>query len=183
MLTDAKLAASGPGATGDEKVVSCRYDRSLALGTPKFLKLLKEKHDGVLDLNLATESLMVQNHRMYESINVLEGIGIIEKKRKNNARWRVQCDDSSHSGAETEPESTSLQLHLEQVAQEELMLDAQIIVLRAKLQEMTSGEKCSGYVHVVYNEIKSISKMRGDTQLAIKARWGWSSRYQIGIWG
>jgi hypothetical protein len=30
----------------------------------------------------------VQKRRIYDITNVLEGIGLIEKKSKNNVRWR-----------------------------------------------------------------------------------------------
>lgn len=170
--TTATPVASGPGATGDDKAASCRYDSSLGLLTTKFVKLLKDSHDGVLDLNLAAETLMVQKRRIYDITNVLEGIGIIEKKSKNNIRWRAQCDGSTRSAAATERETTSLQVDLEQLAQEERMLDAQIGVLRAKLQEMASGGQCGGYAYVTYNDIKTIPELRGDTLISINALLG-----------
>ena len=40
-----------------------------------------------MDLNEAVKSLNVQKRRIYDITNVLEGIGLIAKERKNNIRW------------------------------------------------------------------------------------------------
>ncbi|KAL0605145.1 Transcription factor E2F2 [Plecturocebus cupreus] len=64
-----------------------RYDTSLGLLTKKFIYLLSESEDGVLDLNWAAEVLDVQKRRIYDITNVLEGIQLIRKKAKNNIQW------------------------------------------------------------------------------------------------
>lgn len=56
--------------------------------TKKFVHLLKTSPDGVMDLNVASEKLEVQKRRIYDITNVLEGIGILEKKSKNNIQWK-----------------------------------------------------------------------------------------------
>lgn len=50
-----------------------RYDTSLGLLTKKFVKLLQSSPQGVVDLNVASESLDVQKRRIYDITNVLEG--------------------------------------------------------------------------------------------------------------
>lgn len=65
-----------------------RYDTSLGLLTKKFVGLLQTSPKGVVDLNVASESLEVQKRRIYDITNVLEGIGILEKKSKNNIQWK-----------------------------------------------------------------------------------------------
>jgi hypothetical protein len=37
---------------------------------------------------------MVKKRRIYDITNVLEGIGLIEKKSKNNIQWKGHCDES-----------------------------------------------------------------------------------------
>lgn len=68
-----------------------RYDTSLGLLTKKFVGLLSESADGVLDLNWATEVLEVQKRRIYDITNVLEGVQLIRKKSKNNIQWLWVC--------------------------------------------------------------------------------------------
>ncbi|KAH8082994.1 hypothetical protein JL720_8506 [Aureococcus anophagefferens] len=43
---------------------------------------------GILDLNQAATQLEVQKRRIYDITNVLEGIGLIEKRTKNNIAWK-----------------------------------------------------------------------------------------------
>jgi transcription factor E2F4/5 len=80
-----------------------RYEKSLGLLTTKFVQLLQEADDGVLDLKVAAEILAVrQKRRIYDITNVLEGIGLIEKKSKNSIRWKGASQNSnSQEFAET----------------------------------------------------------------------------------
>ena len=82
-----------------------RFDSSLGLLTKKFVFLLKraashgrlnngtrigleaEGGEGTLDLNAAARELQVQKRRIYDITNVLEGIGLIEKRTKNHIAW------------------------------------------------------------------------------------------------
>lgn len=72
----------------DKTVERTRYDTSLSLLTKKFINLVESSQDGVVDLNVASEKLEVQKRRIYDITNVLEGIGILEKKSKNNIQWK-----------------------------------------------------------------------------------------------
>lgn len=85
-----------------------RFDSSLGLLTKKFINLVRNADDGTIDLNKvllpswsrlaapyqftstwqAAEQLSVQKRRIYDITNVLEGIGLIEKKSKNQIQWR-----------------------------------------------------------------------------------------------
>jgi len=78
--------ASSAAASNSSK--SCRDDSSLRLLTKKFVNLIAEAQEGTLDLNSAADTLGVQKRRIYDITNVLEGIGLIEKKSKNNIQWR-----------------------------------------------------------------------------------------------
>lgn len=77
------FSSSAPKSPGEKT----RYDTSLGLLTKKFIYLLSESEDGVLDLNWAAEVLEVQKRRIYDITNVLEGIQLIRKKSKNNIQW------------------------------------------------------------------------------------------------
>jgi transcription factor E2F4/5 len=67
---------------------SSRFEKSLGLLTQKFVSLLQEAEEGLLDLKIAAEMLHVkQKRRIYDITNVLEGIGLIEKRNKNCIQW------------------------------------------------------------------------------------------------
>lgn len=80
--------AAGSSSTQATPQQICRYDNSLGLLTRRFVQLLRDSPDGIVDLNGAATQLEVQKRRIYDITNVLEGIGVIEKKGKNNVRWR-----------------------------------------------------------------------------------------------
>ena len=61
----------------------------MSLLTKKFIHLIEQAEEGILDLNKAAETLNVQKRRIYDITNVLEGIGLIEKKSKNNIQWKA----------------------------------------------------------------------------------------------
>lgn len=89
---------------------STRYDSSLGLLTRKFVQLLTDAASqptqsdstgsvvtgsGLLDLNVAAAALHVQKRRIYDITNVLEGIGLIEKRNKNQVCWKTNRSDGS----------------------------------------------------------------------------------------
>lgn len=49
----------------------------------------------MVDLNKASADLQVQKRRIYDITNVLEGIGLLEKKSKNNIQWKGGTDNSN----------------------------------------------------------------------------------------
>ncbi|CAB3369616.1 Hypothetical predicted protein [Cloeon dipterum] len=66
-----------------------RFEKSLGLLTTRFVTLLQEAKEGILDLKVAADILAVrQKRRIYDITNVLEGIGLIEKKSKNSIQWK-----------------------------------------------------------------------------------------------
>ncbi|CAM5089270.1 unnamed protein product [Eretmochelys imbricata] len=80
-------SAGAPAAGGGGS--SSRHEKSLGLLTTKFVSLLQEAKDGVLDLKAAADTLAVrQKRRIYDITNVLEGIDLIEKKSKNSIQWK-----------------------------------------------------------------------------------------------
>ncbi|XP_060041366.1 transcription factor E2F4 isoform X2 [Erinaceus europaeus] len=85
------MAEAGPQVPPPPGTPS-RHEKSLGLLTTKFVSLLQEAKDGVLDLKLAADTLAVrQKRRIYDITNVLEGIGLIEKKSKNSIQWKVSA--------------------------------------------------------------------------------------------
>ncbi|KAK1304362.1 Transcription factor E2FB [Acorus calamus] len=84
-----QVPGSNAGALHDDLTAGggCRYDSSLGLLTKKFINLIQQAEDGTLDLNEAASTLKVQKRRIYDITNVLEGVGLIEKKLKNRIRW------------------------------------------------------------------------------------------------
>ena len=97
---------------------SSRYDSSLGLLTKRFVQLLTDAGppagNGLVDLNEAAAALNVQKRRIYDITNVLEGIGLIEKRSKNHVAWRdrrggrkAEDDGGSGSGSSSGGQGSS----------------------------------------------------------------------------
>lgn len=123
----------------------CRYDNSLGLLTRRFVSLLKESPDGILDLNHAATALDVQKRRIYDITNVLEGIGLIEKKGKNNVKWRGGPHEQQQQGTTFNGEVEVLQTLKESLARlrsEESALDRLTEKAQGMLRQMAEDENC-----------------------------------------
>lgn len=134
-----------------------RYDTSLSLLTKKFSELIKESPNGVVDLNKASQELKVQKRRIYDITNVLEGIGILEKKSKNNIQWKGGQGDSSNI--------LVLKRHLKRMEDHENRIDQMIVSAESELRSLAS----SNYGYVTYQDLRSIDKFKNKTVMAIKA--------------
>jgi hypothetical protein len=76
---------SGSGSkTGGKRQ---RQENGLVELTKKFIDLIKKAPEQCVDLNEAVGKLEVQKRRIYDITNVLEGIGLIAKYKKNKIRW------------------------------------------------------------------------------------------------
>ncbi|XP_061373074.1 transcription factor E2FB-like [Gastrolobium bilobum] len=147
----------------------CRYDSSLGLLTKKFINLIKQAEDGILDLNKAADTLEVQKRRIYDITNVLEGIGLIEKKLKNRIQWKGL--DVSRPG-EADDSFANLQAEVENLTMEERRLDEQIREMQEKLRNLSEDENNEKLLFVTEEDIKNLPCFQNETLIAIKAPHG-----------
>ncbi|KAL5169661.1 Transcription factor E2FB [Glycine soja] len=147
----------------------CRYDSSLGLLTKKFINLIKQAEDGILDLNKAADTLEVQKRRIYDITNVLEGIGLIEKKLKNRIQWKGL--DVSRPG-EADDSFPSLQAEVENLTMKERQLDEQIREMQERLRDLSEDENNDKLLFVTEEDIKNLPCFQNETLIAIKAPHG-----------
>ncbi|KJH45173.1 transcription factor E2F/dimerization partner [Dictyocaulus viviparus] len=127
----------------DQPQMGTRADKSLGLLTQRFIRLLECSEGGICDLNQAAEALNVrQKRRIYDITNVLEGIGLIEKKSKNIIQWKAG-DLLKVDERDDEPEVISylenLKAELAQLRDEESIYDDHIKWLQQLLIKAVSG--------------------------------------------
>ncbi|XP_022634279.1 transcription factor E2FB-like isoform X1 [Vigna radiata var. radiata] len=164
-----------PSANNLTPAGPCRYDSSLGLLTKKFINLIKQAEDGILDLNKAADTLEVQKRRIYDITNVLEGIGLIEKKLKNRIQWKGL--DVSRPG-EADDSFASLQAEVENLTMDEQRLDEQISFLincremQERLRELSEDENNERLLFVTEEDIKNLPCFQNETLIAIKAPHG-----------
>ncbi|XP_021892443.1 transcription factor E2FA [Carica papaya] len=142
---------------------SCRYDSSLGLLTKKFINLVKHAEDGILDLNKAAETLEVQKRRIYDITNVLEGIGLIEKKLKNRIRWKGL--DAAKPG-EVDGDACILQ-----VCKTRILGEPFPFLLNLNVHNNSSFHNFR-WLFVTEEDIKSLPCLQNETLIAIKAPHG-----------
>ena len=152
-----------PGST-------CRYDSSLGLLTKKFISLIEEADDGTLDLNRAADMLSVQKRRIYDITNVLEGIGLIVKKSKNNIQWKGM--GMGGAALEGRQDMAGLQKDVEGLHEEERQLDEEIAAMREKLHLFCEDGANKRLLYVRRDDIVGLPAFAGDTLIAIKAPHG-----------
>ncbi|KAF7670193.1 hypothetical protein LDENG_00062460 [Lucifuga dentata] len=147
-----------------------RYDTSLGLLTKKFVGLIKESPDGVLDLNWATEVLEVQKRRIYDITNVLEGVQLIRKKSKNNIQWLV--GDVFEGGAAGGEKARGLRKELGDLERAERSLDEMIHSSSTQLKQLTEHKDNQRYpLHFTCNHLLCLAPnfLREQTVIAVKA--------------
>ncbi|KAJ0066054.1 hypothetical protein NL108_001283, partial [Boleophthalmus pectinirostris] len=141
-----------------------RYDTSLGLLTKKFVDLLAQSSDGVLDLNIAAETLQVQKRRLYDITNVLEGIHLIKKKSKNNIQW-MGCSLLEVEGALSQRQILTAEVSA--LAEEEQRLEQ--LIQRCSLDMRHMSELPSNQKYPFYNDIKEIGSLKDQTVIVVKA--------------
>ncbi|XP_047304048.1 transcription factor E2F2 isoform X4 [Homo sapiens] len=141
-----------------------RYDTSLGLLTKKFIYLLSESEDGVLDLNWAAEVLDVQKRRIYDITNVLEGIQLIRKKAKNNIQGRGMFEDPTRPGKQQQ-----LGQELKELMNTEQALDQLIQSCSLSFKHLTEDKANKRLAYVTYQDIRAVGNFKEQTVIAVKA--------------
>ncbi|KAM9175614.1 LOW QUALITY PROTEIN: transcription factor E2F2 [Mergus octosetaceus] len=143
-----------------------RYDTSLGLLTKKFIHLLSESADGVLDLNRAAEVLGVQKRRIYDITNVLEGIQLIRKKSKNNIQW---MGTGIFEDAAVAAKQQALRGELAELAKGERALEQLLQDCALQLRQLTDHEDNQRYPCLGRFDLRTISNFQEQTVIAVKA--------------
>lgn len=141
-----------------------RYDTSLGLLTKKFIYLLSESKDGVLDLNWAAEVLDVQKRRIYDITNVLEGIQLIAKKSKNHIQWL-----GSHAAVGIGGRLEGLTQDLRQLQESERQLDHLIHLCTTQLRLLSEDADSQRLAYVTCQDLRSIADPAEQMVMVIKA--------------
>lgn len=156
------------GAVGDslQPQTPSRHEKSLGLLTTKFVTLLQEAKDGVLDLKAAADTLAVrQKRRIYDITNVLEGIGLIEKKSKNSIQWKGVGPGCNTR--EIADKLIDLKAELDDLALRENELDQQRVWVQQSIKNVTDDSNNSPMAYVKHEDL--CGAFKGDTLLAIRA--------------
>ncbi|XP_026537475.1 transcription factor E2F1 [Notechis scutatus] len=141
-----------------------RYETSLNLTTKRFLELLSQSPDGVVDLNWAAEVLKVQKRRIYDITNVLEGIQLITKKSKNHIQWLG--NRTSVAGTN---KSQVLMKELQDLQAAEQHLDNLIQMCTTQFKILTEEPENKHSAYVTCQDLRNIADPSEQLVMVIKA--------------
>ncbi|KAF9918240.1 E2F transcription factor 3 [Linnemannia zychae] len=155
------------------KADSSRSDRSLGMLTKLFIQLLKDKN-GTLDLNMTADTLKVQKRRIYDITNVLEGIDLIEKFKKNNVRWKgVTAANKSTTGCRQAASGINRQRR-DELLQEKARLEQEhnrLVQMRAQvdgaIKDTLTNENTARYAYITMDDIKKVDSLQDSLVLAV----------------
>ncbi|CAL8105912.1 unnamed protein product [Calicophoron daubneyi] len=143
-----------------------RHEKSLGLLTEKFVQLLKEAPDGILDLKMAADFLAVrQKRRIYDITNVLEGIGLIEKRTKNSIQWKG--GSAATNGPDIQARLDELQAEVEYLENLEKKVDEHRAKVLQSLKNVQEDLDNLQYAYVTHQDLINIFQDR--TMLVIRA--------------
>lgn len=147
-------------------VPTSRHEKSLGLLTTKFVSLLKNANNGVLDLKVAADQLAVrQKRRIYDITNVLEGIGLIEKRSKNSIQWKGAGPDCNN--LDMVNRINALREEINELDQCEQDLDKQKMWVHQSIRNVTDDGDNNRLAYVTHEDVCRC--FRGDTLLVIQA--------------
>lgn len=143
-----------------------RHEKSLGLLTAKFVNLLQEAKDGILDLKIAADQLAVrQKRRIYDITNVLEGIGLIEKRSKNSIQWK-----GAGPGCNTKEISEklhNLKVEINALDNIERVLDERRLWIQQSLKNVSEDSENEQHAYVLHDDVCKC--YQAETLLAIQA--------------
>lgn len=152
-------------------LIGTRAEKSLGLLTRRFLQLLQSARGGIVDLNTAAEDLNVkQKRRIYDITNVLEGVGLIEKKSKNIIHWKggeLRKSGSKELKPEEEEHLFKLKLELAEQEREERLLDTHIKWMKQSIKNVNEYQENQKLAYTTQEDVLSV--FPGNTIFAIQA--------------
>lgn len=150
-----------------DRLSSTRSENSLFNLTRKFIKILKNSRDNIVNLNSAADALNVHKRRVYDITNVLEGLGLLNKWSVNSAKWvggninTHICVDNKENIGSSDPDGL--------VGKEEIRLDEEIERLDNEINLLSQCEKNLKNAYVTYEDLKMIPSLKDKMIFSVKA--------------
>jgi len=145
-----------------------RSAASLVVLTKKFIQLVKSSKDGELDLNSAAATLNVQKRRVYDIVNVLEGVRVVAKTSKNRIRWTLWGDargGDERGDSQEAVEARGLQGEIDSLGRDEMQLDSKLHNLEEEILSVMNASKPAMFlshddVRALHNENSAVISIK-----------------------
>lgn len=169
-------------STTSEKVGSSKSENSLHSLTKRFLKLIDETPDKIIDLNTAAYLLNVGKRRIYDITNVLEGLTLLQKSHVNNVRWiggdiktyySLDADDFDTSCSEGLNSNNNGDLGSaaapdQKMEAEILAADRMLDVLYEEISKLSQSNRNTKNAYVTYDDLQSLEILNNKLVFAVK---------------
>ena len=153
-----------------------KQENSLGLLTRNFLQYIKNKGRVNININDLEKDLDVKKRRIYDITNVLQGIGYIEKKGKNEISWIKNCKDQNQNNSNISDSYISncnkLKLEYEDLKKEDKENDDKLNKYREEFNLLSGRKDFHKYGYITFNDIKNLSKDDNLDFIIIKASKG-----------
>lgn len=156
-----------------------RNDSSLGMLTKRFLEQMRSSENGAIELNSAASVLGVQKRRIYDITNVLEGIGLVTKKSKNNIQWNVPDKLLSGHASSEDDEARTLMQEIEALQEEDRQIEEKLAAAQNNLLAFSVSPSRSSLAYITQDELLSIPQMRERIVIAVKGDGGGSIRITV----
>jgi transcription factor E2F3 len=169
-MTDEELysPSSESKAFGSLKKYSAYHpESSLGVLTKKFVSLIQNAPNKCIEINDVTRTLQVQKRRIYDITNVLEGIGLIEKKHKNRIKWI-----GSKSNEDFSQEIRNYEKEIKDLKDEEEKIDTWTQRLQDSLNQLIKDPEYATLAFITQEDINSLPSLTenpNEILLAIRA--------------
>ena len=143
-----------------------KQDNSLGQLTRNFLLYIKNKGRVNININDLVKDLAVKKRRIYDITNVLQGIGYIEKKGKNEISWTKNYNTNqgnSNSNIDSINENyisncNQLKIEFEDLKKEDKKNDEKLNEYRKEFEILSKKIDFPRYSYVTFSDIKKLSK-------------------------
>lgn len=152
-----------------KSVLTSRTECSLSVITKRFLQILMDSPNMEIDLNYAATTLEIHKRRLYDITNVLEGIGFIKKKLKNNVQYlgrgaSAKCSTCNGTVAVPSKEVKEMEKYLEI----ETELDKELEMLNTELLIFANQKETVKLAYITYSDLQTLSDLSEIALFAVK---------------
>ena len=149
----------------ENEIEEGRQENSLCQLTKKVLQYIKNKKKLNININELVKDLDVKKRRIYDITNVLQGIGYIEKKGKNEIIWIKNQNQITNK--KNKIKNNSIKIH-KQLNELNTFMDK----IKDEINSISSKSEFCKYGYITFTELINLSKNENINLLIIKANKG-----------
>ena len=155
----------------DENSKYTKQENSLAQLTQNFLNYIKKKGRINISINELVEDLKVKKRRIYDITNVLQGIGYLEKKGKNEILWIKDnnCINIQNPNNNIISSYSQLKQELDELKSQNENIEENMNKYREEFKLISQKNEFPKYGYITFDDITELSLNEKVNFMIIKA--------------